>query len=105
MAKGKQGFGAKCRTVNLGRFTNYPRGSRKGEFWAELKEDVLKFPGGDQQSWGIPFRMGDGTRDRVVLAAKGKPDVRIPLRGTTDFLCFLHEWAQLPEDTNHADPH
>ena len=101
----RQSFGAKCRTVDLGRFANYPRGARKGEFWAKLKEDVLEFPEGEQQSWGIPFRMGTGPRDRVVLAAKGRPEVRIPLRGTADYLCFLQEWRQLPEDTNHADPH
>ena len=75
-----------------------------GEFWAKLKEEVLGFPEGEQQSWGIPFRMGEGNRDRVILVSAGRPPVRVPLRGSADYMCFLHDWRQLPEDTDWAMP-
>jgi hypothetical protein len=90
--------------VDLADAFNYPRGARKGEFWAKLKQEVLEFPQGEQESWGIPFRMGEGNRDRVLMVARRRPEARIRLRGQADYLCFLHEWRQLPEDVNGSDP-
>jgi hypothetical protein len=101
--KGKR-FGASCKPVNLGRLFNWPPRKLEGEWWQKLAEAVRKFPEGRQQPWGIPFLMAKGKGPRVILVAKGQPDVTIRLRGQADFLCLLHEWRQLPETIKSEDP-
>jgi len=100
----KKVFGAKVRTVDLSRYFNWPGRSVRKETLKLLAERVAKYPEGKQAPWGIPFLMGAGSRGRVVLVSKGRPQVRVALRGLADFLCLLHEWFQLPEDTNREDP-
>ena len=100
----KKAFGAKARTVDLSRYFNWPGRSVRNETLKPLAERVAKYPEGKQAPWGIPFLMGTGGRGRVILVSKGRPQVKVNLRGLADFLCILHEWFQLPEDTNRKDP-
>ena len=97
-------FGASCSTVKLARLFNWPPPEVAGEWWQKLAEAVGKYPEGRQTPWGIPFRMAEGKGPRVILAAKGRPDATVRLRGKATFLCFLHEWRQLPETVRSEDP-
>jgi hypothetical protein len=90
--------------VDLSGHFNWPAGSVEGEFWEELAERVGGYPAGRQESWGIPFQMGEGEAGRVVLVSREQPEVTVPLEGKADFLCLLHEWRQLPEDIEREDP-
>jgi hypothetical protein len=96
-------FGAKCSTVSLGRYINWPRRLKAGEWWRKLRERVRAYPEGKQTSWGVPFAMAKGTGPRVVLVADGD-EVTVPLKGRADFVCVLHEWRQLPGSHNRKDP-
>lgn len=100
----KKQFGATFRRVSLDRYFNWPPRQVKGQWRRELKQKVLKYPQGDQTSWGMPFRMARGAGHRVILVAKGRPAVRIKLAGRADFLCILHEWHQLPGTIKKEDP-
>ena len=100
--KAKREFGAKSRPQDLSQHFNWPRGRLAGEWWQKLAEHVRTYPEGEQSSWGIPFLMGG--KCRVIMAKKGRPDVRVPLRGRADFVCVLHEWRQLAQDICREDP-
>ncbi|MBM4041499.1 MAG: hypothetical protein FJ290_23605 [Planctomycetes bacterium] len=100
----KKRFGAACMTVSLARHLNWPARKVSGEWWQKLAEAVGKYPEGGQAPWGVPFTMAKGKGPRVILAAKGRPDVKVPLRGKATFLCLLHEWRQLPETIRSEDP-
>ena len=105
MAKRQQEqFGAGFRTVGLADHFNWPPRSVRGEWWRELAARVRDYPRGEQRAWGIPFQMGDGRQKRVILSARGRPEVTVPVRGRADFLCVLHEWRQLPGEVNWPDP-
>jgi len=99
----KRRFGAAFRTISLADLFNWPGRSVRGEWWQKLAEHVREYPEGKQTSWGIPFEMGTGRQARVIRVRKGE-EVRIPLRGKADYVCFLHEWCQLPEDVKMEDP-
>jgi len=96
--------GAKFRAVNLAKHFNWPSQRVQGEWWRELAERVRTYPEGEQTSWGMPFRMGGGKARRVLLVAKGRPAVTVPIGAQADFLCVLHEWRQLPESLRQEDP-
>jgi len=100
----KQRFGASFTTVSLAKHVNWPPQKVAGEWWEKLAEAVGKYPEGQQAPWGVPFAMSAGKGPRVVLAAKGRPDVTVKLRGKATFLCLLHEWRQLPETIKNEDP-
>ena len=73
MAKGKTTrFGAKFRAVDLGTYFNWPPRSLKDNWWNSLAKRIRGYPEGNEQSWGIPFRMGTGVRRRVILVAEGR---------------------------------
>ena len=95
---------AKMQAVNLVTHFNWPRRVPKAEFWQKLATQVRGLPSGDQQCWGIPFSMGSGNTNRVLLAAKGVAEVAIPLKSTARYLCFLHTWEQIPETIRYDDP-
>jgi len=103
-AGSKRQFGARFRRVSLEQYFNWPPRQVKGRFWRELKQKISEYPQGDQNSWGIPFRMAKGAGRRLILATKGLPPVRISLTGRADFLCILHEWHQLPQTIQKEDP-
>ncbi len=95
---------AETRMINLAKHFNWPRRVPKGKDWAGLVRGVREYPEGSQVSWGIPFRMGSGRGVRVVMVMKGRPAVTVPVNGTADYLCFLHNWAQLPRNIHWSDP-
>ena len=101
----KKGFGAVFKMVELGGAFNWPPRAVRGQWARDLREHVRKYPAGRQEPWGIPFALGEGTGPRVVLVGAGRPEVKVAARGTADFVCVLHEWRQLPQDVNRADPH
>jgi len=41
---------------------------------------------------------------RVILVAKGRPEVIVKIGRKADLICLLNEWAQLPSDINPEDP-
>jgi len=94
------GFGAVFHAINLGPLANWPPRRVKGDWWKKLAQEVGKYPEGEQAPWGIPFRMAR----KVVLAARGRPEVSIPLGDKADFLCLLHDWHQLPESVRGENP-
>ncbi len=98
----KRKFGATFKTVSLARHFNWPASRIAGRWWKELAAHVGDYPQGPQTAWGVPFRMG--RKRRVILVAKGKAEVTVPLTGRADFICLLHEWRQLPETLRPADP-
>ncbi len=101
---GEKPFGASFTQVSLERLFNWPNRSVRLEWWRDLAGRVRKYPEGAQESWGIPFSMGEGKQARVILVSKGRPAVTVPLRGKADFICLLHEWLQVPEEVNQEDP-
>ena len=64
----------------------------QGDWWQELAEKVREFPQGDLTSWGIPFVVPDAP----LVVAQGMDEIRIPMRGKADYICFLHDWLQDP---------
>ncbi len=80
-------FGATFKTIDLGRYFNWPTRRAPDPWWRKLAAHVRKYPQGRQTAWGIPFRMADVGGPRVILAAEGGGDVAIRLRATADFLC------------------
>ena len=91
---------AKMQAVNLSKHFNWPRRVPKAEFWQKLAKQVYTYPSGSQQSWGIPFALGQGKTDRVLMVANGVAEIAIPLKSTARYLCFLHTWEQIPETVN-----
>jgi len=101
---GKRRFGATFKTVNLERCFNWPPRQVRGEWWRKLAAHVRGYPEGRQESWGVPFLMGEGPGRRAILVAKGRSEATVRCRGTADHLCVLHEWRQLPEQIRSEDP-
>lgn len=97
----KQSYGARMRTVSLSRYFNWPDRGRRGAWWRELAKHVAGYPSGRQTAQGIRFSMGQG---RAVLATREDGDVRVPLSGKATYVCFLHEWRQLPDAVRSKDP-
>ena len=104
MSTKRKRFGATFRPVDLAAQLNWPPRRVRGEWWRNLAERVRAYPEGKQTSWGIPFHMAEGAGCRAILAAKGRPETTVRLRGKADFLCVLHEWHQLPETIRREDP-
>ena len=108
MAKRKRAsvhkFGAKCTTVSLGRYFNWPRRVKRDTWWQELLKRVRDYPEGRQRSWGVPFTMGKGRGPRVILVMEKSGAVTVPVNGRADFVCILHEWVQLPGTVQQKDP-
>lgn len=102
--KTKKEFGMKSKTVNLSRYFNWPRRVPKDKWWQDLAAYVRSYQTGKQLSWGIPFRMAGVSGARVILAAEGTRSVKIKLNSQADFLCFLHEWNQIPRTICREDP-
>jgi hypothetical protein len=101
----RAGSAMKAQTVDLSGHLNFPRRLPREEWWRSLAMTLReKLPTGEERPWGIPFMMADGSGPRVVLVAKGKPEVTIPLGGRADFLCFLHRWDQLPDSVRWQAP-
>jgi len=97
-------FGAKFRAVDLGAYFNWPPKALRGNWWKALAERIRGYPEGNERPWGIPFRMGAGVHRRVILVAEGRPEVTIKLSGKANFICLLHAWHQLPDETKAEDP-
>ena len=95
--------GATCVSVSLARHFNWPTARVRGQWWRELAKHVADYPRDRRTSWGIPFQIAPGAR-RVILASEQTRDVTIPLHGRASFLCFLHEWRQLPDTLKPRDP-
>jgi len=97
-------FGAKTRTVDLSEQFNWPQRVGKEAFWQKLADEVRSYPQDDQEPWGIPFTMAGASGSRVILAARGKKETTIPLRGKATHLCVLHKWCQIPNTVRMKDP-
>jgi hypothetical protein len=80
------------RTVNLARHFNATGKPRGKEWAAAAKERWRDLPRGEQQFWGIPFRLGpkDLSKNGLVVIAQPAKPATIPLRGTATHLCVLH---------------
>lgn len=94
--RSRKQLGARCRTVDLSKRFDWPRGRIGSRFWKDLAAGIRGYPAGKQASWGIPFKMAGKTGPRVLLAAKGRKPVTIRLSGKATHLCFLHNWQQMP---------
>ena len=99
----KDKFGADFKEISLGKYFNWPSGKIAGKWRKELAEHVRSYPTGRQAAQGIPFRLADGAR-RVILAAAGRKEVIIPLRGRANYICLVHEWRQLPKTIRREEP-
>jgi len=97
-------YGAKTRIIDLSQYFNFPRASQRGQWWRDLAEKIRKYPTGLQKSWGIPFRMGGDSGPRVISVTKDTSDVVIDIGAKANYLCFLHEWNQIPETIRMEDP-
>ena len=97
-------YGAKTRTIDLTKHYTFPRGAAKEQWWQNLADRVRKLPFGEQRPWGIPFSMAPEKGPRAALAAKGKRAIVIELDAPADYLCFLHQWYQLPQEVKADDP-
>jgi hypothetical protein len=110
-------YGARFGAINLSDYWNWPgnkqlnRGkpsviaikrNQNVDFWKKLEELVVDYPSGQQSSWGIPFQMSEGTSKRVILIQRGEMEIR--LRSSAEYLCLLHTWRQLPEETREEAP-
>lgn len=103
--KSRRKFGARCRPVRLAPYFNFPRGTLKDEWWRQLAERIGQYPAGKQKSWGIPFQMAaKDARPRLILVSRGSDPVTIPLNAKATYLCFLHEWPQIPETVRRDAP-
>lgn len=100
----RRSFGATFKPINLGRYFNWPIGAVRGKWWKVVVEHVLGYAQGQQESWGVPFKMGSGKSRRVIKVAKGDPAVTIPCRGLADYLCILHDWVESPETVCRESP-
>lgn len=100
----KKSYGAKFRPVKLDAAFNWPPRSVRGEHAKWLAQHIGELPAGEQEPWGVPFQLGEAGGKRVIVVGKGRPEVSVPLSGTADFLCVLHEWPQAPEDVHRDDP-
>ncbi len=97
-------YGAKTRTIDLSQHFNFPSTSKRNQWWKDLAEKVYRYPSGLQRPWGIPFRMGGDSGPRVISVTKDLSDVVVDIGARADYLCFLHEWNQLPETVKMEDP-
>ena len=104
MARSPQAFGARSETVSLSEYFNWPRRVPKDEWWQDLAAQVREYPTGEQRPWGIPFEIAQDLDLRVVMVARGTPEVIVPLNATATFLCFLHTWNQIPATIRMEDP-
>ena len=98
----KKKFGAACKTVSLARYADWPSGKLAGPWWKQLAKHVAKYPKGKQSVWGIPFRASES--GRVIVATAGRDETVIRLTGRADFVCFLHDWRQRPDDVSPQTP-
>ena len=99
-----QPFGAKCKPIDLSAHFNWPRRVPQEQWWQNLLGRVRGYPTGEQQPWGIPVIMGSAKGKRVVLVAENRPEVVVRVDQQADFLCLLHDWAQMPEDMCRETP-
>lgn len=102
--KDKKPYGARTKPVDLSQHFNFPLKVPKDKWWQDLVGLVARDPVGDQISWGIPFKMADGTGPRAVCVDKNKPEVTIELDAKASYLCFIHYWWQRPETIKMHDP-
>ena len=91
-------YGAKTKPIDISRHLNWPRQVPKEEWWQKTSDGVRNYPKGQQVSWGIPFKMSDGTGPQVIMIGKGKKDVTIDVNGTADYICILHEYVEMAKD-------
>jgi len=97
-------FGARMRPVSLARQANWPRRVPAASWWQELARRVRKFKPGRQVAAGLPFLFPVRRDGRVVLLARGGPEITVPVEGRADYVCLVHEWAQLPETITWQQP-
>ncbi|MBI2441069.1 MAG: CehA/McbA family metallohydrolase [Lentisphaerae bacterium] len=86
------------------RYFNWPARLPRGEWWKKLAQRIKAYPAGKQQSWGLPFEMGKGHGRRVIFVNNKHAPVIIPINAQATYLCFLHEWPQIPEAIRWNDP-
>ncbi len=91
------------RTVDLSSFRNWPNGKATAEWWRTLEQEVENYPEGKQLSWGIPFALSKGSAAKVVMLTADQM-LEIPIQAKADYLCFLHDWRQLPDTIKQEDP-
>jgi hypothetical protein len=104
MAKNKTRYGAVTRIVGLAPQANWPRKVPAQAWWQDLARRIRKFKPGRQMAAGLPFSFPARKDGRVVLLAKGRPDITLPIGGRADYVCFVHEWAQIPETITWGQP-
>ena len=92
---------AMCTPVDISRHLNFPRRVERGPFWRSLADCVRDFPTGQQEPWGIPFKMASGRgRGHAIMLRKGD-EVSLRLRCRADYVCILHTFRQAPADKAH----
>jgi hypothetical protein len=89
-------YGAKCRTIDLAPFLNWPDHTPNDEWWGGLAGKTRELPEGKQDSWGIPFYMPGGDGSRAIMVTKESAATTIDVNARADYLCFLHSWQQIP---------
>ncbi len=97
-------YGAKCKPINLSACFNWPKGELSDAWEQALLQRVEAYPSGEQTAWGVPFKMGEPGRPRVILAAADAPEAVVKVNQNADYLCLLHEWVQQPGDTRMERP-
>ena len=90
--------------ISISKSANWPGKVPKNEWWQGLADRVRKYPTGQQTAWGIPFSFVPTSRRRVIMLTGQKPEVKIPLNGRADYVCIVHEWAQIPETVSSTNP-
>ena len=104
MKDNKNNFGAMMYSIDLKPYFNWPKRLVKGKFQKSLKEKIINAPKGPQRFWGIPFKLGESSSKRVVLANKDNSPKPIIIGKKADYLCFLHQWEQMNKEINAIDP-
>lgn len=105
MVDSKRQFGARMYSIDLSPQFNWPKGQVRDKFWTGLKDKINKAPGGKQRFWGIPFKLGENTSKKAVIASTDIGSKPISLGKKADYLCFLHQWEQMDKEIKVSDPH
>ena len=98
MAKAKEFSKARCKTIDISRYMNFPGRRLQGEFWGNLAKFARSFPTGDQKPWGIPFKMAtESAKARAIVLRKGE-SVTVPVGARADYVCVLHTFRKADTD-------
>ena len=84
--------------VDIKKSLNFPSGSERGKWWKELAQEVIGFPAGSQEPWGIPFEMAGENAKKRAIALRFGDEVSVPVGSKASYLCLLHLFCKAPED-------